>query len=227
MTTLAWIFARGSSQGLPGKNLATIGGRTLLGRAIDAATASGVVDGVFVSTDDDAIAEAARAAGAIVPFRRPVELATASISEIEAWRHAITWCRDHDRPIDVIVSCPAIAPLRRTDDIARTVARRAETGADMAVTVTEFEPNPRFTAVDLTDGRVEFVFPRQHARRQDVAATFRIVPVCYAARADYVLGAADLFEGEVVGVPVPAERAVDIDSATDLAFAELLARGGA
>lgn len=225
MTTLAWIFARGGSHGLPGKNLAAVGGRSLLGRAIDAATASGAVDDVFVSTDDEAIAAAAETAGAVVPFRRPPELATATVSEIEAWRHAITWCRDHGRPIDVIVSVPAIAPLRSPDDVARTVSRRAETAADLAVTITEFEPNPRFTAVDLHDDRVEFVFPRRHARRQDVPATYRIVPVCYAALADYVLRADDLFEGDVVGVPVPGERAVDVDTATDLAYAELLASG--
>ena len=65
MTALAVIPARGGSKGVPGKNLALVGGVPLVVRAIRAALASGSVDTVAVSTDDDGIAAVAAAARAV------------------------------------------------------------------------------------------------------------------------------------------------------------------
>ncbi|MBT0963465.1 acylneuraminate cytidylyltransferase family protein [Denitromonas iodatirespirans] len=75
MKTICIIPARGGSKGLPRKNIKHLAGRPLIDWPIKAALASGVVDRVFVSTDDAQIAECARAAGADVPFLRPAELA--------------------------------------------------------------------------------------------------------------------------------------------------------
>ena len=57
MSCLAIIPARGGSKGVPGKNKLPIGGVPLIQRAIRACLDSGVVDQIFVSTDDTEIAE--------------------------------------------------------------------------------------------------------------------------------------------------------------------------
>jgi len=67
---LAIIPARGGSKGIPRKNIADLGGRPLLAWTVDAARQARRVTRVLVSTDDPEIAEAARAAGAEVPFLR-------------------------------------------------------------------------------------------------------------------------------------------------------------
>ena len=54
---LALIPARGGSKGLPGKNVAPLGGRPLIAWTIAAARGCAAVDEVVVSTDDDAIAQ--------------------------------------------------------------------------------------------------------------------------------------------------------------------------
>ena len=59
--TIAIIPARGGSKGVPGKNVARVGGIPLVARAVRAALTSGAIDLVVVSTDDAAIADAARA----------------------------------------------------------------------------------------------------------------------------------------------------------------------
>ena len=61
-------------------------------------------------------------------------------------------------------------------------------------------------------------------RRQDAPPIYNIATVAYAWRPAYVLGADSLFAGIVRAVEVPPERAVDIDSELDLAFAEFLMR---
>ena len=62
---VAVVPARGGSVGIPRKNLALVGGRSLLRRAIEAAQ-SADVDRVVVSTDDQEIASEARKCGAEV-----------------------------------------------------------------------------------------------------------------------------------------------------------------
>ena len=52
----AWIFARGGSKGLPGKNLRELAGKPLLAHAIDAATGSRWIERLSVSTDSEEIA---------------------------------------------------------------------------------------------------------------------------------------------------------------------------
>lgn len=60
---LAVIPARGGSKGVPAKNLAPVGGVPLVARAVRECRASRLVTDVVVSTDDQAIAAAARQAG--------------------------------------------------------------------------------------------------------------------------------------------------------------------
>lgn len=75
MKTICIIPARGGSKGLPHKNVRLLAGQPLISWPVKAALASEVIDRVFVSTDDPAIADCARAAGAEVPFLRPAQFA--------------------------------------------------------------------------------------------------------------------------------------------------------
>ena len=58
----------------------------------------GAVDNVIISTDSERIADAARAAGAEVPFLRPAELADDLSTTEFALQHAITRIRTAHRP---------------------------------------------------------------------------------------------------------------------------------
>ena len=85
---LALIPARGGSKGIPGKNLQEVGGHPLVVRCIQAAQASHRVTRVVVSTDDDAIANVSRDAGADV-VQRPKTIAGDSASSESALLHAL------------------------------------------------------------------------------------------------------------------------------------------
>jgi pseudaminic acid cytidylyltransferase len=67
---VAVIPARGGSKRVPRKNIRIIDGRPLVAWSVDTCLAAGLFDQVVVTTDDEEIAEAARAAGAEVPFVR-------------------------------------------------------------------------------------------------------------------------------------------------------------
>ena len=74
MTVLGVITARGGSKGIPRKNLKLLAGRPLIAYTVETAQISGAFDRLILSTDDQAIADAARPLGCEVPFMRPAEL---------------------------------------------------------------------------------------------------------------------------------------------------------
>ncbi|NBV87451.1 MAG: acylneuraminate cytidylyltransferase family protein, partial [Verrucomicrobia bacterium] len=87
--TIAFIFARGGSKGIPRKNLQHVGPLPMIALAVLCGKQLEEVERVIVSTDDSEIAETASAFGAEVPFLRPAELASDSASEFLAWKHAV------------------------------------------------------------------------------------------------------------------------------------------
>ena len=69
-SSIAIITARGGSKRIPRKNIKEFCGKPIISYSIEAALQSGLFEEVMVSTDDEEIAEVARAAGAQVPFMR-------------------------------------------------------------------------------------------------------------------------------------------------------------
>ncbi|MEZ5179687.1 MAG: hypothetical protein R2746_15805 [Acidimicrobiales bacterium] len=123
MTVLVVVPARGGSRGIPRKNLVEVGGRSLLAWAIDAARSSSRATRVVVTTDDAEIADAARAAGADVPFVRPADLAADDTPDLPVFQHALGWLEREEgyRP-DLVVHLRPTSPARRAGLVDAAVA---------------------------------------------------------------------------------------------------------
>jgi CMP-N-acetylneuraminic acid synthetase len=227
MRATAFVFARGGSVGLPGKNLRLLGGKPLIAHAIEVGRDSPRISEVIVSTDDPEIARVARLHGAQVPWLRPSDLASNTAREWDAWRHAIrsTYRPDKIADSEVFVSLPATAPLRTAEDVEACLDRYLEGDVDVVVSVRESDRNPYYNMVTVdADGRARLVVSRDGPidRRQDAPAVFDLTTVAYVASPSFVLCNDGLFEGRVGVVEIPKERAVDIDDEIDFAVAEML-----
>jgi len=220
-TVVAFIFARGGSKGVPGKNLRPLAGKPLIAHAITQAKAAAGIDRVVVSTDDEEIARVARQWGAEVPFMRPAELATDEAPEWLAWRHALQETED----VGTFVCVPATAPLRQPGDIEACLGRLGIGDVDVVFVVTAAAHNPYFNMVTLDgDGLAHLAMQAQdqHHQRQSAPAMFDITTVCYATHPQFIARAEGLFDGRVGVVEVPPERALDIDTEFDFRVAEAL-----
>jgi len=230
MKTVAFIFARGGSKGLPGKNVRLLGGKPLIAWSIEHALAVERIGRVIVSTDSDEIAAVARQHGAEVPFMRPAELARDDSPEWLAWRHALNYLSDTAGGLpEAMVSLPATAPLRVTQDIENCLDEFQKGEADMVITVSDAHRSPYFNMVKTnSDGSVGLVIPPQSsiARRQDVPAVYDMTTVAYVADPTFVMTRNAVFEGRVRAVHVPVERAIDIDTLLDFQIAECLLNFG-
>ena len=226
MKAIAFIFARGGSKGLPGKNIRPLGGKPLIAWSIEQALAVKRITRVIVSTDSEEIAAVARNYGAEVPFIRPTELARDDSPEWLAWRHALNYLLDTVGVLpEAMVSLPATAPLRLPLDIENCLDEYEKGDVDMVVTVTDAHRSPYFNMVKTNaDGTVGLVIPPQSAiaRRQDVPTVYDMTTVAYVARPEFVMTCNSLFEGQVRAVHVPTERAIDIDTLLDFQIAECL-----
>ncbi|MCA3142470.1 MAG: cytidylyltransferase domain-containing protein [Betaproteobacteria bacterium] len=225
MKTVAFIFARGGSKGLPGKNVLPLCGKPMIAWSIAHAKAVERIERVIVSTDDEAIATVAREYGAETPFLRPAELARDDSPEWLAWRHALIYLHENGGLPDAMVSVPVTAPLREPTDIERCLDVFETGDADVVVTVSEAHRSPYFNMVRQNeDGTVGLVIApaAKVVRRQDVPAVFDMATVAYVAAPHFVLTREAMFEGRVRAVSVPAERAIDIDTLLDFQIAECL-----
>ena len=226
MKAVAFIFARGGSKGLPGKNIRPLNGKPLIAWSIEHAFSVKRIERVIVSTDSEEIAELARQYGAEVPFMRPAELADDNSPEWLAWRHALNFLKESTGALpDVMVSVPATAPLRLPIDIENCLDEYEKADADMVITVTEAHRNPYFNMVKFNaDGSVGLVNPPQSTitRRQDAPIVYDVATVCYVANPEFVMTHNSTFEGRVRAVNVPSERAIDIDTLLDFQIAESL-----
>ena len=118
MTTIAIIPARGGSKGIPKKNLSDILGRSLLERSINCAKNAGIED-IYVSTDDQEIAEATVGLNARV-IKRPSELSGDTNSSESAITHALEEILlQGEVLVSSVAFLQATSPFTRSVDLIR------------------------------------------------------------------------------------------------------------
>jgi CMP-N-acetylneuraminic acid synthetase len=226
MGMTAFIFARGGSKGLPGKNIKSLAGKPLIGWAISQALAVERISRVVVSTDDVDIARVARECGAQVPFLRPDALANDTAPELDAWCHALESLRDLEGVLpDPFISVPATSPLRLPQDIAACLDLYSEGRSDLVLAVTQAHRNPWFNMVRRRDDGTSVLVNNPEGsvvRRQDAPRVHDVTTVAYIADPRFVLKHCGLFAGRVGAVEVPVERSIDIDTRLDFEIAEFL-----
>lgn len=225
-TVVAVVPARGGSKGVPRKNLADLGGQTLVRRAIDIATSVPWIDRVVLSTDDQEIADEGRRAGIDVPALRPAELATDLASGYAVWRHAHLDAEGRSgRQFDISVLIQPTSPFRETSDIEACVNLVSSEAFDAAVTVS---PTPSHFAPEktmLVDGaaclRPYLSTAGFQPTRQLIPTYYHLNGICYAARRDVVLDRESVF-GDRTGAVVIDRPMVNIDEPLDLEIARWL-----
>ena len=222
MKTFAFIFARGGSKGVPGKNIRNLGGKPLLAHSIIMAQNIDEISRIFVSTDDQDIAYIGSKYGAEI-IKRPSNLAQDNSPEWFAWLHAIEWLEDQEIFFDRFISLPTTSPLRNKDDVIKCL-NLLDKETDVVVTITNSSRSPYFNMVSKKDGYIKLLMESEQnfSRRQDVPLVYDMTTVAYVARPNFIKNNSKVFDGRVKAALIPKERAVDIDDEMDFKIAEML-----
>lgn len=197
-------------------------GRPLIAWAIDTAIASGEFTDIVVSTDDDEIADIARASGAAVPFARPAELSDDVASTVSVVAHAVAHLHDQGHEFDLVCCIYPAAILVTSDDLRGAREALLASSHDYASTIVRFG-HPIQRALDLgSDGALRFVDPEAAAQRtQDLPPRWHDGGQFYWGRSDSWRRATPILPN-AVGYELPSHRAVDIDTEDDWLRAERL-----
>ncbi|MCQ4201523.1 N-acylneuraminate cytidylyltransferase [Streptomyces coelicoflavus] len=224
---LAVIPARGGSKGVPAKNLAPVGGVPLVVRAVRECRAARLVTDVVVSTDDQAIAAAAREAGAEVVLR-PAAIAGDTATSEAAVLHAMDAHEAlHGAAVDVVLLVQCTSPFLVREDVDGVAGAVAGGGADTAVTVAPFHGFVWREGTDGADGadgghgvnHDKAYRPRRQDRPQDLLET----GAAYAMAAPGFREHRHRFFGRTELVRTDPARVLEIDDPHDLARARALA----
>lgn len=222
---IAVIPARGGSKRIPRKNLRPFLGHPIVAYAIRAAREAGIFDRILVSTDDEEIAQVARAEGADVPFMRPPELSGDHTATVDVLRHAADWAATNIGPIDFICCIYPTAVFIDGTVLKRGLEEMQAAGTDYAVSVVRY-PAPIERAMRITGkGRLEAVNIEGMAKRsQDIEETYHDAGQFYWGSPSAFAATQAERIARAIPVTLPRTRVQDIDTEEDWVNAELLYR---
>lgn len=227
MNVLGITLARGGSKGVPGKHTRDLCGKPVIAWTVDEAMKALGLNAYIVSSDDDDILSAVGWGTSCL--KRPAELAQDTTPTLPALQHAVaTWEKARGKTADYIIEIRATSPLKTADDIDTAIALLADSGADSVIGVCRVEDGHPSRLKQIVDGRLRD-WPgspeNPSGRRQDCTPPAYIRNgTIYALRRDAVMGdGARLFGHDYsIGMTMPPERSVNIDTELDFKLCQLL-----
>lgn len=219
---LSIIPAKGTSRGLPGKNLRLLCDKPLVQWTIEASMCSGHVTRTVVSSDSHEILGLARELGACV-IERPADYSTDEASSESVMIHALE-CLEHRegyRPQAVVLLQPT-SPLRAAGHIDGALELYIGGQCTAVISGYELERSPlkefllsdQGTLTAILDDRFPFM-PRQQLPR-----AFRPNGAIYVVHADTFQHTGSLLTDRTLPFYMDEKVSIDIDTPEDLAAAE-------
>ncbi len=230
MKTLCVILARSGSKGLPGKNTRTLCGKPVVAWTVEHAKAAKGLDRVVLSTDSRDIARVGQEYG-VEAVTRPAELASDTATVDSAARHAVEAVEQQTgETYDAVVILYGNVPLRPDGLIDAAVERLKSTGAHSVQSVCAVGKSHPYWMKKLGgDGAdaLEDYQPNAVYRRQDLPPVYLldggVIAVTRASLFTMADGQPHAFLGtDRRAVVTEPGQVVDVDTADDLALAEVL-----
>lgn len=135
---IALITARGSSKGIPDKNIKNFCGKPLIAWTIIAAKNAKKIDRIIVSTDSQKIAKIARKYGAETPFLQPQELAQPHSKLEYVLKYAVDWLKKNENyTTDYVAWLLPTNPLRQARHIDEAVRLAIKEKTDCLISASE------------------------------------------------------------------------------------------
>lgn len=224
LRTLALVPARGGSKRVARKNLARLGGRTLVRRALETSLAASCFDTVALSSDDPEILAEANGLD-VLALPRPSVLSTDTARSFDVVRESLRAAEDEHGggPFQAVAVVQATSPFTAAEDLVGTMALLESSGAGSAVSVARLESGLHPLKLKRLVGNrlVPYLQDDAMTPSHELPELWRRNGSVYASRRE-VLDGGVFIAADVRGYPMPAERSHDIDTSLDLSYAEFL-----
>lgn len=227
---LSVIPARGGSKGVKLKNLRKVCGKELVCKAIEVSLQVQEIDHTVVSTDHDAIAEAATKAGIDVPFRRPDTLSGDSVGDYEVLLHALLESEKiYSTTFDIVLMLQPTSPLRTVANIRDAISMLIESSFDSVWSVSETDskthPLKQFRVSDNGDLSYYDIRGKEIISRQQLDPVFHRNGVVYAIRRSCLMEHGNISGTKCGALVLQGEHHISIDTEWDIQLVNLIQCG--
>lgn len=218
---VAIITARGGSKRIPGKNIKKFLGKPIIEYSIRAALDSGVFSLVIVSTDDEAIAEIARNAGAEVPFMRSEQNANDFATTADVVQEVLNELEKRGMEFRQACCIYPTAPFVTPEILKNAIEILEQNQADGVLPVVRFSFPPQRCVV-IKDGMLEPKWPEyQQMRSQDLEPYYHDAGQFYAINTDSFFEQHSMVMKKTLPLILDETQVQDIDTVEDWEIAEM------
>ena len=216
---LGVIPARGSSKRFPNKNIRMLAGKPLLAWTIEAAQKAKRLTDYLVSSDALLIMDIAKNYGAPVPFKRPPELATDTVRNIEVVAHALEFMETKRQiKYDILILLQPTSPIRNPTHIDQAIDMLWHSNLDSVVSVKgpfkKRDPILKAIRKDILEDYCAVADPA------DTEPFYMYNAALYGVKRDYFIKHKKLISPRQVPIVMDAIYSVDVDTEADFLMAE-------
>ena len=233
LTILFFIAARGRSKGVPGKNLRTVAGLSLVGFKARSAQACGRCSRLILSTDSEEIQAEGRHLGVEVPFTRPEDLATDTAPSDGVVAHAMDWIEQMDgKSYDAVMLLEPSSPFATVDHYDQAITLFEQRNADLVVGLRALDTYSVFTGPLADDGSIAGIVEQMHTaeglRRQDQSVDVTMNGAFYLIRWEAFRRTGKIYGDPAgcYGVVMDRWHSIEVETPEDLALAEFAVTQG-
>jgi pseudaminic acid cytidylyltransferase len=221
--SIAVIPARGGSKRIPRKNIKIFNGLPVIAYAIKAAKECGAFSEVFVSTEDEEIAEVAQSFGATIPWMRPKELSDDYSTTVKVIQDAVMKLKSSFIEMEYVCCIYPATPLLEPRFIREGFKVVKDGNWDYTISASRANTPPqRFFSLDSAN-KVKMHFPENEAlRTQDLSPSYHDAGQFYFGRSSSWELGLPIFSSKSTIIEIPHELSVDIDTLDDWHYAERL-----
>lgn len=217
---VAIIPARGGSKRLPRKNVLPLSGKPLLAWTVEAAIASGRFRDVVVSSDDPDVLAVAEPYGVLM-HSRSAALSSDTASTSDAMGSILDWLEQTGRSYETCVLLQPTSPLRSAEDIASALELYRQGARQTVISVSDVGVPSGWLGTIDSMGRMKG-FSALSGAGEGPQPTYRLNGAIYVFDCLRFRDTGRYQTDINLAFVMPAERAIDIDTALDLAVCEFL-----
>ena len=218
---IAIITARGGSKRIPGKNVKEFCGKPILQYSIEAALSSGIFDEVMVSTDDEEIAQVAKAAGANIPFMRSEKTSNDYATTADVLMEVIEEYKKLGQEFAYTCCIYPTAPFITAEKLQKAFSIIKEQNAAQLKPVIAYSFPPQRCEV-VRDGKLEMLHPEhRNTRSQDLEPYYHDCGQFYFYDTKELIKGKGIIVENVIPMVLSELEVQDIDNETDWKLAEI------
>jgi CMP-N-acetylneuraminic acid synthetase len=220
---LAVILARSGSKGIRNKNIIKIKKKPLLNYTTGLIKRIKIIDKAIISTDSKKYQKIAKKDSVESPFLRSKKLSGGNVSDDICLLDAVIRCEKiYKEKFDFVVSLPATSPLRKKEDVIKSIKKCIEKNLDSVWTISKvdskFHP---FKIMKLQKEKLTHFLKsgKKVFRRQQLSETFIRNGNAYVVKSSYLKRTKNIISKNTESLLVHGNQ-ISIDTIDDINFAK-------